>query len=66
MQKIGALPANPIGAAVYRRKDGLTYLRLNEAYHVKVKPEKENGSWIGDGCAEEIDLEEEVEVIQSN
>lgn len=69
MAKIGVLPANPVGAAIYRRKDGSTYMRLNDEFHVKVKigiyPGDAEESWLGDGCAEKIDPEEEVEIIQT-
>lgn len=63
LAKIRTLPANPAGAAVYVRPNGYTYLRLNEKFHVKVKPQMVNGSWIGDGNAETIDLNEVVDVI---
>jgi hypothetical protein len=61
--RIDSLPKNPAGAAVYVRPNGQTYLRLNERYHVKVKPMMENGSWVGDGSSEEINPNEVVEVI---
>jgi hypothetical protein len=63
--KIGSLPENPVAAAVYRRANGDTYARLNERFHVKCKITDEN-EVLGDGVAEEIDLEEVVEVIHRN
>ncbi len=62
--KIRDLPENPAGVAVYRRRaTDHIYLRLNERFHVKVRAGKKKGQWIGDGKAEEINLEEEVDVI---
>lgn len=60
---IEALPRNPAGAAVYKRNDGSTYLRLNERFHVKVRKAVLKGGWVGQGNAEVLDPNEEVEVI---
>ncbi len=62
--KIRTLPENPAGCAVYRRNNGEIFLRLNERFHVRVKKGKTKTSWIGDGNAEQINLDEEVEVIR--
>ena len=60
---IESLPRNPAGAAVYKRNDGSTYLRLNERFHVKVRKAFFKTGWIGQGKAEALDPNEEVEVI---
>jgi hypothetical protein len=61
--KIGSLPKNPAGAAIYMRQNGQTYFRLNESLHVKATLNVANGSWTMNGSAEKIDPEEVVEVI---
>jgi hypothetical protein len=62
-KKINELPANPACSAVYRRDNGDLYLRLNDEFHVKGKPRVKDGEWIGDGSAERLDPDEEVEVV---
>ena len=64
--RIGDLPSKVAGAAVYRRDNGDTYIRLNKAFHVKGKQKPSGGGWLGDGMAEKIDLDELVEVIETS
>ena len=62
LRKIKELPANPAGAAVYKRGTGDIFVRLNDEFHVKGKIEQ--GRVLGDGTAEALDPEEVVEVIR--
>jgi hypothetical protein len=66
MSQINAISAIP-DSTVYRRKDGSLYLKLNEGFHVKVKITLSDGETrlLGDGCAEKLNPEEEVEVIDA-
>lgn len=61
MSKIKTLPAMP-APAVYRRSDGETYAKLNEAFHVKAI-RKDDGGVIGNGVAEKFDPDEDVELL---
>lgn len=61
MVTIGKLAGMP-EPNVYRRSNGGLYLKLNEQFHVKTK--LVGKEWLGDGSAEELDQNEEVEVIQ--
>jgi len=60
---IGKLSAMP-NPNVYRRGNGDLFLKLNEQFHVKAKLSNDNKSWLGDGSAEQLDLNEQVEVVQ--
>lgn len=49
---------------IYRRSNGDFYLKLNEEFQVKVKLGDDGKSWLGDGIAEQINLNEQVEIVQ--
>lgn len=53
MVKISDLPMMPT-SVVYRRSNGETFTKLNEAYHVSAVL-KDDGSIIASGVAEEFD-----------
>ncbi len=63
IESLSAMP-NP---AFYRRKDGRTFLKINERFHVQAKVgryrEEETLSLLGDGISEEFNPQEEVEII---
>lgn len=61
MPKISELSAMP-APAVYRRSDGETYAKLNEAFHVKAI-RKADGAVVGNGTAEKLDPDEVVTVL---
>jgi len=50
---------------VYRRASGELFLKLNERFHVRTVLDETKEIWLGDGSAEELDPNEEVEVIQN-
>lgn len=60
---IGKLTAVAGYRNIYRRENGETYIKLNEQFHVKAKWD-DNGTWRGDGRAEEFEPSEKVEPIQ--
>lgn len=64
MATIGELEASGKHKAVYRRASGQLYIKLNERFHVKTKLSEDGTSWLGDGSAEELDPNEQVEVVQ--
>jgi hypothetical protein len=59
--KISELSMMP-NPAVYRRANGDTYAKLNEAFHVKAI-RKPDGAVIGNGTAEQLDPDEDVTVL---
>ena len=61
-KKIGDLTPGVEQRATYCRTNGRTYCLINSEFHVEVFIEK-NGSCIGQGKAEAIDPQEEVEII---
>ena len=61
---VGELSATAEKKSVYRRDTDELYIKLNKEFHVKVKYDKNEGMWLGDGLAEELDPDEVVEVIQ--
>ena len=63
MSKISEFTAMP-KMAPYKRKDGTTWGKLNEQFHVKVVV-KPGGSISGDGTAEKLDPNEIVDRFQA-
>lgn len=59
ISKLSAMP-NP---AFYRRSDGTTWAKLNEGFHVPAK-QRADGSIVGDGVAQKLNPNEDVEVIR--
>ncbi len=60
---ISSLPAMP-KPAVYTRRGGATFLKLNENFHVKTKLSSNGKTWLGDGTAEKLNPDEMVTVVQ--
>ncbi len=60
---IGSLRSMP-NPEVYRRENGLVYLKLNAEFQVKVFYDPAKGAWVGNGSAEKLDPAEMVEVVR--
>ncbi len=60
---IGSLPQMP-NVAVYKRKGGDLFLKINERYHVRAKRSEDGRAWQGAGVAEKFDPNEKVKVVQ--
>jgi len=61
-KKIGELTPGAERRATYRRTNGKTYCLLNREWQVEVSIDKD-GRCVGQGTAEPVDPQEEVEVI---
>ncbi len=61
-KKIGVLTPGVAQRATYRRSNGKTYCLLNQDWHVEVLIHAD-GTCIGQGTAEKVDPEEEVDVL---
>lgn len=61
-QTIGNLPDGSKTVYLRPAADNKPFLKLNERFHVQVR--HEGTSWIGDGCAEEFNPNEEVIIVQ--
>lgn len=54
---IGSLGA----LSVYRRSNGLQYLKINDQFHFRAKIDGKY--WVGDGLGEELDPNEVVTIV---
>ena len=50
--------------AIYRRKGGKLFYKLNEKFHVCTKFDKRKKKWLGDGRAEMLNADEKVSVLE--
>ncbi len=57
---IGNLPGS---GSVYQRYDGRIFFKLDQRFHVQVRTDYTKPFWIGEGCKEEFDPNEEVWII---
>ena len=58
------LPSTAENKAIYRRNNGVIYIKLNDQWHVPGKLSEDKKSWLGNGTTEKIVPNELVEVVQ--